>query len=262
MNSSGGIVWACSVRAGGIGRHRDRQPHPRDSQPRHLPKIRGESGGNTKVEPGSGRILFRPGTAPRAASGLVMLALLLGTLGSGCTLLPRAVNRGFHRLESLFSAGGPKTTIDPVKLQEDLLRYADDLTSIVMRAATELESDGAPIPRKDVLTIWISVDSAVVKTATGSNSLANLVNMIVLTTAMRMRVEEYWLPNVYGESARSLLEGLSSCEREIWQLGETVITPSERQQLLDTIDDGSRKRSDRPVPRPSPASPTPPWCQR
>jgi hypothetical protein len=180
--------------------------------------------------------MVRCGTAPQGTSGLVILALLLGILGNGCTLIPKAVESSIHGIQSLSSAGEPKATIDPVKLQEDLLRYADNMTSTVVRASMKVEKDGAPISRKDLLTIWVTVVSAVVKTATGPNSLANLVNMIVLTTASRMRFEEFWLPKVYGESARPLLEGLLSREKEIWLLAEDLITPPERQELLNTID--------------------------
>jgi hypothetical protein len=180
--------------------------------------------------------LGRRGTAPQGASGLVILALLLAILGNGCTLIPRAVESSSHGLRSLFSTGEPKAAFDPVILQEDLLRYSDNLTSTVVRTSMKLGKDGAPISRKDLLTTWVVVVSDVVKTATGANSLANLVEMIVLTTSARMRIEEYWLPKVYGESARPLLEGLSSCEEEIWLLAEPLMTPPERQELLDKIE--------------------------
>ena len=180
--------------------------------------------------------LVRRGTAPQRTSGLVILALLLAILGNGCTLIPRAVESSIHGLQSLFSAGEPKTTFDPVKVQEDLLQYSDNVTSTVVRATMKLEKGGAPVSRKDLLTMWVAVVSDVVKTATGANSLANLVEMIVLTTSARMRVEEYWLPKVYGESARPLLEGVSSCEKEIWLLAEPLMTPPERQELLYKIE--------------------------
>jgi len=189
--------------------------------------------------------LVRRGTAPQGTSGLVILALLLGILGNGCTLIPKAVGRGFHGLQSLFSAEEPKTPIDPVKLQEDLFRYADNMTSTVVRASMKLEKDGAPIPRKDLLTIWVVVVSDVVKTASGPNSLASLVEMMVLTTADRMRVEAYWLPKVYGESARSMLDGLLSCEKEIWLLAETLMTPAERQELRNKIEQRIQEAKER-----------------
>lgn len=184
---------------------------------------------------------FRPG-----AVGVAMLASLPG-IGSGCSVIPRALDRSVQGVAAWFSAGEPTTTIDPVKLQDDLLRYSDDLTSTVLRASTKLKQDGAVISRQDLLTIWIAVDSEVIQVATGSNSLANLVNMIVLTTALRMRVEEYWLPQVYGESARPLLDGLSRCEAEIWLLGEHVITPAEKQELLQAIERWLQEAKERPT---------------
>ncbi len=166
----------------------------------------------------------------------MILALLLGVLGNGCTLIPRTVNRGVHGLRSVFSAEEPRIAVDAVKLQEDLLRHADNMASSVVRASMKLEKNGVPISRKDLLTIWIVVVSDVVKTATGPNSLASLVEMIVLTTAARMRVEEYWLPRIYGESARPLLDELVSCEKEIWLLAEPLMTPLEREKLRSTTE--------------------------
>jgi len=166
-------------------------------------------------------------------------------LGNGCTLIPRAVESSIHGLQSLFSAGEPKITLDSVKLQEDLLRYSDSVASTIVRASMKLEKGGAPISRKDLLTMWVVVVSDVVKTATGANSSANLVEMIVLTTAARMRVEEYWLPKVYGESARPLLEGLSSCEKEIWLLAEPLMTPPERQELLNKTEQRLQEATER-----------------
>ena len=183
----------------------------------------------------------RHGTAPHGTSRLLILALLLGMLGNGCTLLPK----GFHGLQSLFSTGEPKNTPDPVKVQEDLFRYSDSLTSTVVRASMKLEKDGAPIPRRDLLTLWVVVVTDVVRTATGPNSLANLVELIVLTTADRIRVEGYWLPKVYGESARPMLEGLLSCEEEIWLLAEELMTPAERQELRNKIDQRIQEAQER-----------------
>jgi len=178
----------------------------------------------------------RRGPPPRGTPGWVILALLLAILGNGCTLIKKAVEAPIKGLQSLFSAGGSKTTIDPVELQEDLLRYADNLTSAAVGAAMKLEKDGQPIPRKELLIIWVAVASDVLETATGSNALGNLVDMIVLTSAGRMRVEEYWLPTVYGESARPMLEALREREKQIWLLAENLMTPSQRQELRKAIE--------------------------
>lgn len=185
----------------------------------------------------SGKLeLLRRSLKQQGSACLLLAVLLLGILGNGCTRIPRTMDQSYLEIRSMFSAQEAHIPIDPVELQDDLLRFADDLTSTVLRATSKLERDGAPIAREDLLMIWIAVNSEVVKTATGSNSLASLVNMIVITTAMRMRVERYWMPQVYGESAGSLLAGLANCERDIWHLGDELITLADRQKLLSMIE--------------------------
>jgi hypothetical protein len=128
---------------------------------------------------------------------LSRLGALLGILGDGCTLIPKALDRGFHGIQSLSSAGEPKTTIDAVSLQEDLWRYADDMTTTVVRASMKREKDGAPIPRKDLLTIWVTVVSAVVKTAAGPNGVG--INRLIVVRCFVIPAKAglhcFWMPD-------------------------------------------------------------------
>ncbi|MBS1214386.1 MAG: hypothetical protein H6R26_3003, partial [Proteobacteria bacterium] len=178
----------------------------------------------------------RRGKVRRVTAGAVILVALLAAFGSGCTLARKTMEAPINGIQSLFSWGESKPIIGPVELQEELLRFSDNLTSTTVRAAMKLEKEGKPIPRRDLLTVWIAVATDVLATATGSNSLGNLVDMIVLTSAARMRIEEYWMPKVYGESARPMLEAYRNSEKEIWRLAEKAFTPSQRQELRNAIE--------------------------
>lgn len=161
--------------------------------------------------------------------------VLLAAGGGGCSLPGKAVRAPFTGLSSLLSIGQRSTNYDPVDLQENLLRYADNLTSAAVAAASKLQKDGKPIPRRDLLVIWIAISSDVLATATGSNALGNLVDLIVLTGVGVMRLEEYFIPVVYGDSGRPLLTAFKEREAAIWQLAESILNPRQIQELRDAL---------------------------
>lgn len=172
--------------------------------------------------------------------GCWVLVLLLALTSHGCTLINQTLKVPGMGVQFLMGAGSsPK--VDPVELQDDLFRYSDNLTSAVVGMSMKLERDGVGIPRKELLAIWVALGSEILSTATGANSPGNLVDMIVFTSAARIRLEEYWLPRVYGESARPLLVALKARENDIWQLSEKVLTPSQRKELKDAIEQWRRE---------------------
>jgi hypothetical protein len=71
--------------------------------------------------------------------------------------------------------------------------------------------------------------------ATGPNVLANLLDMVVVMTRSRMMVEAYWLPEVYGESARPFLEICREMETQLWQMATPILTTEQQEELRQTI---------------------------
>jgi hypothetical protein len=49
-------------------------------------------------------------------------------------------------------------------------------------------------------------------------------------------VEAYWLPKVYGESARPLLDTCRELETQLWQLVTPLLTTAQQGELRETID--------------------------
>ncbi len=166
----------------------------------------------------------------------VTILMMLAVLGSGCTLIKKTIELPFEGIQLISGSKKAKTEIDPVALQEDLLRYTNNFISAFVTSTTKLERDGHPIPRKELLSIWIVFTHEITSAATGSNSMRSLVDIIVLTAGVRLRIEDYWLPKVYGESARPVLEIFQEREKQIWQLAEKLMTVSQRQELLSAIE--------------------------
>jgi hypothetical protein len=162
------------------------------------------------------------------------ILLLLAALSTGCSLLKwnaELTSRTFKTMIGMDSG----TSVDPVDLQEQLLRSADIFLVGVTTSAEKLRRDGAPISQVDLQTLKISYTTTILALATGPNVIANLLDMVVLITRSRMMVEAYWLPEVYGESARPLLETCRETETQLWQIATPLLTAAQQEELRQTI---------------------------
>lgn len=132
--------------------------------------------------------------------------------------------------------GGQETEpVDPIELQEDMLRFADNFVISTSKGAEKLERESRSIKRSELLTIKVALASDVYGIASGSNALANLVGLTVLASGTRSRVEDYWLPKVYGSSAENLLATLKEREKEIWTIAERVLNEEMIGELKEAI---------------------------
>jgi uncharacterized protein YoxC len=59
--------------------------------------------------------------------------------------------------------------------------------------------------------------------------------MVIFITINRQDVETYWMPKVYGESARPLLNASLAMEKEIWRIAGTTMKPQHLEELRVTI---------------------------
>ena len=160
-----------------------------------------------------------------------MLVVVLG----GCSLLQQTVDLPFRAVKAILPGGAETEPVDPVALQEDMLRYADHFVITTTKAAESLQRDGQPIKRSELLTIKVALTSDIYGLATGSNALANLVGLTVLASGARWRVQDYWLPKVYGTSARHILKTLENREEDIWAIARRVLKPAMLNELRAAI---------------------------
>jgi len=206
--------------------------------------------GAKKLMPGHKQQFWLSLTQRRMVGGW-LLTLLLALSNLGCTLINQSLEIPKKGIQLIMPGTAPVSGADPVELQEDLFRYSDNLTSTFVGMSSKLEREGQAIPRKELLSIWVALGSEILSTATGANSPGNLVDMVVLTSATRIRLEDEWLPKVYGESARPLLVALRARENDIWLLTEKMLTPPQRQELKDAIDQWRREAKQEATPHAS-----------
>jgi hypothetical protein len=178
----------------------------------------------------------------RRGVGAVGLALLLAGLGPGCSLVETTLKMPVKAVGWMLPGTHWTEPVDPVELQEQLLRFADNFTAATVGATEPLRRDGKPPDRIELLTIRLLLASEALSVATGANALGNLVDMVVFVTGARMRVQDYWMPKVYGDSALPMLEALQKQEAQIWAVADKVLKPPQRAELRDAIE-GWRKQA-------------------
>ena len=166
---------------------------------------------------------------------ILATALLVGF--SGCSLIETTVDLPVRAVKAVLPGGVETEPVDPVSLQEDMLRFADNFVTSTSAAIDLLQRDGQPINRAELLTIKVTLATDVYGLATGSNALANLVSLTVLASGARWRVEDYWLPKVYGVSAEPMLKALETREQEIWTIARRVLSPGMQAELHHSIDE-------------------------
>jgi hypothetical protein len=120
---------------------------------------------------------------------------------------------------------------NPVEVQQSLLRLADELTTQMTAGFGQLRRGSEPLPAAELLQMKIAYGTATSSIASGANPVANLLDMTVFIGLTRMALEEHWVPTVYGDSARALLESSRRAETEVWRLTAMVLTPEQQAEL-------------------------------
>jgi hypothetical protein len=161
--------------------------------------------------------------------------LLLAALSAGCSLVHWSAELPKRTLQAIIPGMASDPTIDPVAVQEQVLRSADIFLTGVNAAAEKVSRDGAPISLVELQTLKISYTTTVLALATGPNAMTNLLDMIVLISRSRLMAEAYWLPEVYGESARPFLDICRETETQLWQLVSPLLTAAQQEELRQTI---------------------------
>lgn len=162
--------------------------------------------------------------------------LLLLPLG-GCGLFKTAVNIP-GKLATDITGGGKKEPeqVPLSVLQTGVMRFADTFTSRITQATQEFAAkSGTPDARIQALS-WLTNQSTSAYTiATGPNPRVAVLDMIVLVSLGRMVHEEYWLPKVYGEADRPMLEAFTQLETTVWEVAGQVLAPEQQEAVRTAL---------------------------
>jgi len=165
----------------------------------------------------------------------LFLCLLLLTLGAGCRLVQSAANVPGQTVRAVTPGKKDKNAVDPVEVQQTLLRFADDFSAGMTVCVDKLQRGTNALDRAEVLQWKIALGTETCSIASGPNAVANLLDMTIFVTVTRAAVEEHWLPEVFGESARPMLESCRNAETNIWRLAGKVLKPDQQAELRAAI---------------------------
>jgi hypothetical protein len=108
-------------------------------------------------------------------------------------------------------------TIDQLELQEDVQRFYTRFTQRVIEAGHQ--SKGLMTEhRMTALREYLLYDSESLKIAVSPFPQLNLMDMMVFVKLNRMVIEDYWIPEVYGQSGVPLLQAFLDSEEDIEQI--------------------------------------------
>ena len=138
-------------------------------------------------------------------------------------------------VRSVSSNQKEKPVVDPVNLQHDLLRYADEFSTQMVVGVEELTHGQTPLAPAEALRWKIALVAGPCAIVSGSNPLASLLDMTVFITVTRSTFEEHWQPAVFGDSARTMLEHCRYAETGIWEEVGKVLTADQQAELRRAI---------------------------
>lgn len=172
----------------------------------------------------------RPGTSHR----LLYLSLLLLAFSANCGVLQGAV----PILGWLFPGKLGKMDKQAellVEVQESLLRFADEYSMRMVGDVDNLRRGTDTLSPAEVLQLKIAIGSETWSIASGPNAVADLIDMTVFVTVIRMTLEDYSQPKVFGQSALPMLAYSRSAEADIWKLAGKVLKPEQQTDLRQSI---------------------------
>jgi hypothetical protein len=151
---------------------------------------------------------------------------------SGCRLAQDVVAIPGEVVGVVTPGTAKAVAVDVVALQQKLLRVTDGFQTGAVDAIDRLRNKDGVLDHKTSLTLKISLMTGTTSIVSGSDTRANVLDMTVLVALTRMSVEDYWLPKVFGDSGKALLDVFRGSEAELWILSGTLLTTQQQQELL------------------------------
>ena len=127
-------------------------------------------------------------------------------------------------------------SITQEELRQEIMRFAGRSAEQLDDAYFKLEEGfKTPKARRAALENSGAYVTSAVDIAIGPNPEVNMLDMVVLVTLSRIVVEEYWVPKVFGDEAKILVEVFRRQEADIWSIAAKVLTREQLQELRDSI---------------------------
>jgi hypothetical protein len=166
----------------------------------------------------------------------VVLLLALALSASACSLLKSTLELPEKGVRTMLFLNQENGAPDPVELQSQLLRFADNSIDELNFAVGKLQrKDDKATRRRSILMRRITTTNDILAIATGANAYANLLDMVIFASLNRMNVEDYWMPRFYAESAKPYLLASQAVEKEIWRIAAATLKKEQISELRAAI---------------------------
>jgi len=146
--------------------------------------------------------------------------------------------------------GATATAMTREELEDQVRRFADRFAQRVSTAANVVRAQSKTPTEYLLMQQWKSASyTAIWGISIGPNAVTNLLDMIVVTTLSRIVVEEYWVPEVIGESkGEALVTAYRVLEAEIWAIADAVLSTEQQNDLRFMIEEWRAANPDQTGP--------------
>ena len=156
------------------------------------------------------------------------LIILTGCGGSSKTIPPPTA---FVTATTTVSTQAPES-VGPLELQAAVMAFADTSNSRFAQIARIIDGIGTPQARLTAARMLVFDISSNVEIAAGPYPGIALLDMVVVTSLRRMVWEDFWIPQVFGKQAESVLEDFRTMEKDIWKLAARIMTPEQLDEQI------------------------------
>jgi len=142
------------------------------------------------------------------------------------------------------------TGMTRAELEDHVRRFADRYFTRIAIATNQLAKNTTSDEHANLMHDWKTVSqTAVVDIAIGPNAVTNLLDMMALTRLSRLVVENYWVPEVFGEELGSEFQrAFVDLESDIWTVADDVLTQQQQDDLGVLVDDWHAENPDQYYP--------------
>jgi hypothetical protein len=166
-------------------------------------------------------------------AGLAGLLLVAG----GCSVVHTGTSATKSMIESFAGTGDKRPATNAVAtVQAGVMREADQYVAAVAQATDDFSAKVGTLEARDAAQQWkLNEATVALVIATGESPVVNAASMVVLASLSRSVVEDYWVGQKFGESARPLLEVHRQLESDAWGQVQRLLTEQQQQELRELI---------------------------
>ncbi|MBE7502824.1 MAG: hypothetical protein HS113_21575 [Verrucomicrobiales bacterium] len=174
-----------------------------------------------------------PTKPPAGARSWICLGITCVVWAAGCSLA-----RAPQEVVSAVVPGGRSKPLDPVDLQVQIQRFADDYAVQTTSAVEEyVRRAGTDAARVQGLRWKLAVTTAAISIASGPQPKANLLDLVSLAVLNRQAIEAFHQNDPQGSAFEPWLETSRALETSAWDLATSRLPPEQVAELRSALEE-------------------------